>query len=88
MAKTYWINEADTLTIYPARMARRISIIYLIAFTVLNITLFLTDTLTNVSTLLIFEGLIVLLALVLYGAASEKLSLMGIAGNYIPGYSE
>ncbi|MBB5621125.1 hypothetical protein HDE69_002178 [Pedobacter cryoconitis] len=72
MAKTYWINEADTLTIYPARMARRISIIYLIAFTVLNITLFLTDTLTNVSTLLIFEGLIVLLALVLYGSGERK----------------
>lgn len=72
MAKTHWIDEADTLTIYPARMARRISIIYLIAFTTLNIALYLTKTLTSVSTLFIFEGLILLLAIFLYGSGERK----------------
>ncbi|KIO77774.1 hypothetical protein TH53_07570 [Pedobacter lusitanus] len=95
MAKTFWISESDILTIYPARIARRLSIIYFIGFTMLNIFLYASKTLGSINSALIFEGVIVLLSLlvffigernVIFDAESRQLSakIFGITTSTIP----
>ncbi|QNK64286.1 hypothetical protein H7F33_07315 [Pedobacter sp. PAMC26386] len=77
MTKTVWVNDFDTLTIYPARIARRMSIIYFIAFTALIILLYLTKTISSSSTLLIFEGLILLFSSIIFASGERKVVFDG-----------
>ena len=72
MAKTFWISEPDTLTIYPARIARRLSIIYFIVFTALIAFLYASKTLGNVNTILIYEGLIIVMSLIVFFIGERK----------------
>jgi len=72
MAKTFWISEVDTLTIYPARIARRLSIIYFIVFTALIAFLYTSKTLGNTNTVLIYEGLIILLSIIVFFIGERK----------------
>jgi len=72
MAKTFWISEPDTLTIYPARIARRLSIIYFIVFTALIVVLYTSKTLSNTNLVLTYEGLIILMSLLVYIMGERK----------------
>jgi hypothetical protein len=72
MAKTFWVSEPDTLTIYPARIARRLSIIYFIVFTALIAFLYTSKTLGNINTVLVYEGLIILLSLIVFFIGERK----------------
>lgn len=72
MAKTYWINDSDTLTIYPARIVRTLSIVYLLVFSVMNIVLYANHILNSISGVLIFEMLIVVICLIIFGLGARQ----------------
>lgn len=72
MAKTYWVNDSDTLTIYPARAVRTLSVVYLFIFSVINIVLYINHILNSVSGALIFEALIVVICLFLFALGTRK----------------
>lgn len=73
MAKTFWVSEPDTLTIYPARIARRLSIIYFIVFTALLVFLYTSKTLISTThTFLIYEGFILLISLIVFLMGERK----------------
>ncbi|MDN5288892.1 MAG: hypothetical protein JWR38_5166 [Mucilaginibacter sp.] len=77
MAKTYWINEPYTLTIYPVRVLRLLSIVYFIGFTALGIYLYMSKVMDSTYLLLIFEGLIVFICLILFGIGERKVIFDG-----------
>ena len=95
MAKTYWINEPYTLTVYPVRVLRLLGIIYFLGFTALGIFLYISKVMNSLFVFSIFEGFIVFLCLILYAIGERKVifdgssrqmytKMLGLTINTIP----